>query len=215
VALVVLFKSEALLVLFGYGASWLSAALLPVVSFSALMMGAALLLLVAVIPLWLAGKKIEAENRTLVVRLTLMLVSLIAIQLVGEALTLYGGGAWGGERIALVSQILVSGSLHGSFWFGEMFLGMLAPLVLLAVARRRPCGLVLAALLVVGGQFIFWYDLLLATQLGFILTSSPLATSGLVPRVAPCLPKLLIASGSFCLVLLLISLNEKLQPYRD
>ena len=29
------------------------------------------------------------------------------------------------------------------------------------------------------------------------------------------LPKLLIAVGSFCLVLLMLSLNEKLQPYRD
>ena len=215
VVLVVLFKSEALLVLFGHGASWLSAALAPIATFSALLLGSALLLLVAAIPLWLAGKSLDTENRSLLSRLVMLLTVLLVILLVGESLALYSGAAWGGERIALISQLLVTGPLSKSFWLGEVLVGMVAPLVLLCTARRCAWALSLAGLLVIGGQFMFWYDMLLATQLGKILTTSPLAVHGLMPRVAPCLPKLLIACGSLCLILLLLSLNEKLQPYRD
>ncbi|PLY06694.1 MAG: hypothetical protein C0624_04215 [Desulfuromonas sp.] len=215
VVMVVLFKSESLLVLFGHGASWLSAALPPVVTFSALLLGTALLLLVAAIPLWLAGKALDSESSLLMSRLVTLLTVLLVIQLVGEPLVLYGGAAWGGEQIALVSQLFVTGPLSGSFWAGEVSLGMIAPLVLLLTVRRHAWALCLSCLLVVGGQFMFWYDLLLATQLAKILTTSPLAVNGLLPRVAPCLPKLLITCGSLCLLLLLLSLNEKLQPYRD
>jgi hypothetical protein len=62
---------------------------------------------------------------------------------------------------------------------------------------------------------MFWHDLLLATQIAELLTTSPLVTTGLMPSVTPCIPKFLITIGSFCLILLLLSLNEKLQPYRD
>jgi len=215
VALVALFKSEALLALFGFGASWLSAALVPVAAYSALALGGALMTLVVVVPFWLGGKGVDGATEPLVQRQVLLLRVLLAVQLLFVGLALYGGAAWGGERFALVSQLLVSGPLGKAFWLGEVLFGLLLPLALLLLPGRRPCQLWLAALFALFGQYMFWYNLLLVTQLAEMLTVYRSLLPGMIPRVTPCLPKFLISFGSFCLVLLLLSLNEKLQPYRS
>ena len=214
VVLVILFKSEQMLTLFGFDASWLSVALIPVAAFSAVILGAAVLLLVMTIPHWLGGRICDEAHANLAGRLTVILRVLLVILLIVEALALYGGAAWGGERLALISHLLVSGPLSSGLWFGELLLGVVTPLLLLQI-NKRPWTLCFAALTVLFGQFMFWYDLILATQLGSLLTLSPLATSGLTPNVVPCLPKMMISLGSISLLLLLISLNEKLQPYRN
>ena len=65
-----------------------------------------------------------------------------------------------------VAMASLTGPLFVSFWFGEIFLGLVVPMVLLlGVARHRPEALALAAALPMLGVFVMRYNLVVSGQM--------------------------------------------------
>lgn len=106
----------------------------------------------------------------------------------------------------------LTGPLAFNFWFFEVLLGMLIPVVILLNPRTRtPGGVMWAGLLSTCGIFFMRYDLVVAGQLFSMREGAADLTNGLLSYV-PSITELAIVIGAISLCLFLYTLAEHLLP---
>lgn len=142
---------------FWYGAQ------LPIFFLScAFLSGAAAVILFTHYAHLLRGKKMSNDTfRGLRFAGRLMMVMLFLISL--ATAWKFANAYCGTEEMRLAAQTMVSGPLATSFWMFEIGVGLVIPFVLLALTRLRSLqALSLASLLVLVGQFVSRYNLVVA-----------------------------------------------------
>jgi molybdopterin-containing oxidoreductase family membrane subunit len=133
----------------------------------ALLCGAALLILMVYATDYLTNEgQIRDESRPLLIalgKLLVLFVSIVALLTVWKFIAdMYGGH--GGE--AAIAWARLTGPLFFSFWFFEIFLGILAPMALLLGPRREnPRTIAMAALLPMLASFVMRYNFVVAGQM--------------------------------------------------
>jgi molybdopterin-containing oxidoreductase family membrane subunit len=106
----------------------------------------------------------------------------------------------------------LTGPLAFNFWFFEVLLGMLIPVVILLNPRTRtPSGVMWAGLLSTCGIFFMRYDLVVAGQLFSMREGAADLTNGLL-HYTPSITELAIVVGAISLCLFLYSLAERFLP---
>lgn len=106
----------------------------------------------------------------------------------------------------------LSGPLAFNFWFFEVLLGMLIPVVILLNPRTRtPGGVMWAGLLSTCGIFFMRYDLVVAGQLVSMREGAADLTNGLL-QYTPSITELAIVIGAISLCLFLYTLAEHFLP---
>ena len=106
----------------------------------------------------------------------------------------------------------LTGPLAFNFWFFEVLLGMLIPVVILLNPRTRtPGGVMWAGLLSTFGIFFMRFDLVVAGQLVSMREGAADLTNGLLSYV-PSITELAIVIGAISLCLFLYTLAEHLLP---
>ena len=132
----------------------------------ALMCGAALLILAVWIEdLFTNDGRLRPKHRLLMDSLRALLALFIAA--VGF-FTVWRvlGGLSGGHAQHAVTMASLTGPMFVSFWLGEVFIGLVVPLVLLlGVARHKTKALALAAAFSILGIFIMRYNLVVSGQM--------------------------------------------------
>lgn len=107
-------------------------------------------------------------------------------------------------------MVLVSGPLAISFWVGEIFLGILAPIAVLAFNRAGGAwGLVAASAAVIVGMFFARYDFVVAGQL------VPMVGREELWEYAPALVEIVTIVTAAALGLLLYSIGNRFLPLED
>jgi len=110
------------------------------------------------------------------------------------------------------TMAMLTGPLSFNFWFFEVLLGMLIPVVILLNPRTRtPGGVMWAGLLSTIGIFFMRYDLVIAGQLVSMREGAADLTNGLLSYV-PSITELAIVIGAISLCLFLYTLAEHLLP---
>jgi molybdopterin-containing oxidoreductase family membrane subunit len=107
-------------------------------------------------------------------------------------------------------MVLIRGPLAASFWVGEVVVGLLVPMAILALTRARATwGLVAAPALVVVGMFFARYNFVVAGQL------VPLIGREELWEYAPGAVEILTIVGAAALSLLLYSIGNRVLPLDD
>ena len=133
----------------------------------ALLCGAALLILLVWGTDYLTNaRQVREESKPVLVALGKLLALFVGVVLVLNVwkfiADLYGGH--GGE--AVIASARLTGPLFFSFWFFEVFLGIVVPLALLLGPRReRPGTIAVAALLPMIAAFVMRYNFVVAGQM--------------------------------------------------
>ena len=104
-------------------------------------------------------------------------------------------------------MLLIRGPLAASFWGGEIIVGLVAPIAILALTRGRATwGLVTAPALVVVGMFFARFNFVVAGQL------VPLVGREALWEYAPAAVEILTIVGAAALSLLLYSVGDRVLP---
>ncbi len=175
---------------------------------SAMLGGGAALALLAYLEI-LRGRAVAPElfagiGRALAL-LSLGMVFLFAVKIVSA---LYGSP----PEKAPAMLAMLAGPLAVTFWLGEILLGILLPLALLAgLWRRTPAVVAAAGLSVLIGAFFMRYDLVVAGQLVPMREDLAEPVSHLLSYV-PSASEIGIVAGALALSLVLYRLAEKILP---
>jgi Ni/Fe-hydrogenase subunit HybB-like protein len=107
-------------------------------------------------------------------------------------------------------SILTSGPLAINFWFGEILLGIIVPLVILLNNRLRknPASRTLAFILIIGGVIAYRWDINLVGQL-IVQTPIPLENSLLFTNYTPAPIEIIVSVGIIAIGLMLFTLGAK------
>ena len=106
--------------------------------------------------------------------------------------------------------VLINGPLAVSFWVGEIIIGLIVPIVILAFTRgKKRWGLILAPLLIFVGTFFARYNLVIAAQL------SPIVGQDKLWEYFPHIIEILTVVAAVGMWLLLYSLGSRLLPLED
>ncbi|UCB43092.1 MAG: polysulfide reductase NrfD [Dehalococcoidales bacterium] len=107
-------------------------------------------------------------------------------------------------------KVLVNGPLAVSFWAGEIIIGLIIPIAILAYTRgKRTWGLIVAPLLIFVGTFFARYNLVIAGQL------SPIVGQDELWHYFPHIIEILTVVAAVGMWLLLYSLGSRLLPLED
>lgn len=110
------------------------------------------------------------------------------------------------------TMALLTGPLAFNFWFFEVLLGLLIPVVMLFSRRTRtPLGVMWAGILATCGLFFMRYDMVVAGQLVTMREGTAHLVNGLLQYV-PSLSEVAIVVGAISLCLFLYTLAEQLLP---
>jgi molybdopterin-containing oxidoreductase family membrane subunit len=110
------------------------------------------------------------------------------------------------------TMAVLSGPLSFNFWFFEVLIGMLIPVILLLNRRTRtPMGVMYAGLLSTFGIFFMRYDLVIAGQLVSMREGAGDLVSGLL-KYTPSLVEVAIVVGAISTCLFLYTMAEKFLP---
>ena len=110
------------------------------------------------------------------------------------------------------TMAVLSGPLAFNFWFFEVLIGMLIPVILLLNRRTRtPLGVMYAGLLSTFGIFFMRYDLVIAGQLVSMREGAGDLVNGLL-RYTPSLVEVAIVIGAISTCLFLYTMAEKFLP---
>lgn len=113
------------------------------------------------------------------------------------------------------TMAVLSGPLAFNFWFFEVLVGMLVPVVLLLNPRTRtPGGVMWAGLLSTVGIFFMRYDLVIAGQL-VSMRENPADLAGGLLRYTPSLTEVAIVVGALSTCLFLYTLAEHFLALRS
>lgn len=178
---------------------------------SALVSGGALLALVAAI--FQDGIR---RHRQLVLDLGRLAMALLALDVlfqVSEFLIAFRGGIPGHTAGLL---LVLNGPFKEVFWFGQLLLGTLVPLVLLTLpTRRNPWAVVLACALIVVGIFGLRLNIVIpglaAEEIHGLATA--ISTPRLTANYVPTSSEWLLTIGIAGLGMLLFGLGERLLPH--
>jgi molybdopterin-containing oxidoreductase family membrane subunit len=110
------------------------------------------------------------------------------------------------------TMALLTGPLAFNFWFLEVLIGMLIPVLILLNRRTRtPFGVMAAGLLCTVGIFFMRYDLVVAGQLVPMRGGTGPLTGGLL-SYSPSGVEIAIVIGALATCMFLYTLAEKLLP---
>jgi molybdopterin-containing oxidoreductase family membrane subunit len=110
------------------------------------------------------------------------------------------------------TMALLTGPLSFNFWFFEVLIGMLIPIVILLNKHTRtPFGVMVAGLLCTVGIFFMRYDLVVAGQLFPLREGAGILTDGLL-SYTPSAVEISIVVGAIATCLFLYTMAEKLLP---
>jgi Ni/Fe-hydrogenase subunit HybB-like protein len=151
----------------------------------ALMCGAALLILAV----WLEDfftndGHLRSRHRPLMDSLRGLLALFVGVVGFFTFWRVLAGASGGHAHQHAVAMVSLSGPMFVSFWLGEVFLGLVVPLVLLlGVARHKTKALALAAGFSIFGLFIMRYNLIVSGQM--LSLKSPAGREGELNWYAP------------------------------
>lgn len=110
------------------------------------------------------------------------------------------------------TMALLTGPLAFNFWFFEVLIGMLIPVIILLNKRTRtPFGVMVAGLLCTFGIFFMRYDLVVAGQLVPMREGTGALTNGLL-SYTPSGVEIAIVIGALTTCMFLYTMAEKLLP---
>ena len=110
------------------------------------------------------------------------------------------------------TMAMITGPLAFNFWFFEVLIGMLIPIVLLLNKKTRtPGGVMAAGLFATCGIFFMRYDLVIAGQLVSMRQGTADLVNGLL-QYTPSITELAIVAGAICGCLMMYTLAEKYLP---
>jgi molybdopterin-containing oxidoreductase family membrane subunit len=113
------------------------------------------------------------------------------------------------------TMAVLSGPLSFNFWFFEVLIGMLIPVILLLNRRTRtPLGVMYAGLLSTFGIFFMRFDLVIAGQLVSMREGAGDLVSGLL-QYTPSLVEVAIVVGAISTCLFLYTMAEKFLPLEN
>lgn len=113
------------------------------------------------------------------------------------------------------TMAVLSGPLAFNFWFFEVLIGMLIPVILLLNPRTRtPMGVMYAGLLSTFGIFFMRYDLVIAGQLFSMREGAGDLVNGLL-HYSPSLVEIAIVVGAISTCLFLYTMAEKFLPLEN
>jgi Ni/Fe-hydrogenase subunit HybB-like protein len=132
---------------------------------SAMMSGAAAIILFTWLSYRISGEKINDQMRRALELTANVAILLIVISLFFTFWKFLAGYVAGEAELAALNA-LVSGPYAFNFWFFETFLGMLLPLLLLIISRRKNLSLMAAAsAIMILGVFFIRYDFIIIGQI--------------------------------------------------
>ncbi len=177
---------------------------------SALLSGSAILCLATILGSKAAGAampgEVAAAVRSLGRLLLILLGAFLLFTFVNLLTAQYGRIP---EEFASL-MVLVSGPLAISFWVGEIFLGILAPIAVLAFNRAGGTrGLIAASTAVIIGMFFARYDFVVAGQLVPVVGREELW------EYFPALTEIVTIVTAAALGLLLYSIGNRVLPLAD
>ncbi len=150
---------------------------------SAVVSGAALTIIAAVLADWLKGKKIAAERYEALQTLRFVLGFALIVEVFFTVWKLiikgYPTAGWFANEAV---KVFIGGSYAFNFWFFEIFIGVLIPLVILASPLGRNVdALFVAAFLVVVGIFFLRVDLVMGGQVLKLISGLSVANTSVHP----------------------------------
>lgn len=199
---------------FGHPVKWHAGPAFIDYLIAAMLSGAALGTLVLFVGSKFSGLHPARDYSSLVKSLRKWSMSLLALYAVSLLVFFAGDIVQAGSRHD-VASFLFTGPLAFNFWGLQLVAGLLFPMILLTTSRAaRIDRAALAAGLILTGQFLRSYDMIIARQLEtFHAESAFLVTHGLL-AVRPCLPKSLVVVGAICFFLFTMTLREKMTPWQ-